>query len=68
MLKIWLPKRLYQVLPLAYLLAGLLMLAKLGGEPLGRLSGAMLCAAGGLVLVLRLYGASKSAAPRDRGK
>lgn len=54
--KIWLPPKLYQLLPLAYLLFGLLMLAKFGGEPLGRLSGLLLCAAGILVWALRFYG------------
>jgi hypothetical protein len=57
MLKIWFPSGLYRVLPLAYLLAGLLMLARFGDEPLGLLSGLMLCAAAVLVWVLRRYSA-----------
>jgi hypothetical protein len=60
MLKIWLPPRLYQLLPLVYLLSGLLMLAKLGDEPLGLLSGLMLCAAAVLVWVLRVHVGSKT--------
>jgi len=60
MRKIWLPPRLYQLLPLVYLLSGLLMLAKLGDEPLGLLSGSMLCAAAVLVWVLRVYGRGKT--------
>ena len=62
MLKIWLPPRLYQLLPLVYLLSGLLMLAKLGDEPLGLLSGSMLCAAAVLVWVLRVHRCSKTTA------
>ena len=37
MRKIWLSPRLYQFLPLAYLISGSLMLAKFGDEPLGLL-------------------------------
>lgn len=59
MRKIWLSPRLYQLLPLAYLFVGLFMLAKFGHEPLGRLSGLMLCAASVLVWVLRVYTRSK---------
>jgi len=55
MRKIWLPQRLYQFLPLAYLLSGSLMLAKFGDEPLGFLSGSMLCAAAVLVWALRAH-------------
>jgi hypothetical protein len=62
MRKIWLPPRLYQLLPLVYLLSGLLMLAKFADEPLGLLSGLMLCAAAVLVWVLRVYGGSKTTA------
>ena len=62
MLKIWLPPRLYQLLPLVYLLSGLLMLAKLGDEPLGLLSGSMLCAAAVLVWVLRVHEGRKTTA------
>ena len=54
MRKMWLPPKLYQLLPLAYLLSGLLMFAKFGDEPLGLLSGAMLCGAAVLVWGLRI--------------
>ena len=54
MQKIWLPPTLYQLLPLAYLLSGLLMFAKFGDEPLGLLSGSMLCGAAALVWGLRI--------------
>ena len=60
MQKIWLPPRLYQLLPLVYLLSGLLMLARFGDEPMGRLSGALLCAAAVLVWALRFHGRSKA--------
>jgi hypothetical protein len=56
----WLPLWLYQLLPIIYLLAGLLMLANFGSEPLGLVSGSMLCAAGLLILVLRIYWANKT--------
>ena len=62
MLKLWLSPKLYQLLPLAYLLSGSLMLAKFGDEPLGLLSGLMLCAAAVLVWVLRVHGGSKTTA------
>jgi drug/metabolite transporter (DMT)-like permease len=62
MQKIWLPPRLYQLLPLVYLLSGLLMLAKFGDDPLGRISGLLLCAAAVLVWALRVHGGSKAAA------
>jgi len=62
MLKIWLPPKLYQLLPLAYLLSGLLMIAKLGDEPLGLISGLMLCTAAILVWVLRALGTRKTTA------
>jgi hypothetical protein len=58
MLKIWFPPGLYRVLPLAYLVAGLLMLAKFGDEPLGLLSGLMLCGAAVLVWALRIRSAN----------
>ena len=54
MQKIWLPPKLSQLLPLAYLLSGLLMFAKFGDEPLGLLSGSMLCGAAILVWGLRI--------------
>ena len=60
MRKIWLPPRLYQLLPLAYLISGSLMLAKFGDEPLGLIGGSMLCAAAVLVWALRAYGGSKT--------
>ena len=60
MRKIWLSPRLYQLLPFAYLLSGLLMLAKFADEPMGLLSGLMLCAAAVLVWVLRINGSSKA--------
>ena len=60
MRKIWISPRLYQLLPLVYLLSGLLMLAKFGDEPLGLLSGSMLCAAAVLVWVLRVHGGSNT--------
>ncbi len=62
MRKIWLPPKLYQLLPLVYLLSGLLMLAKFGDEPLGLLSGSMLCATAVLVWVLRVHRGSKTTA------
>ena len=65
MLKIWLPPMLYQLLPLAYLLSGLLLLAKFGDEPLGLISGLMLCAAAVLVWVLRILGSNKTTARRQ---
>jgi len=60
MRKVWLPPRLYQLLPIAYLLSGLLMLAKFGDKPLGLLSGSVLCAAAILIWVLRVHGGSKT--------
>ena len=62
MRKLWLPPRLYQLLPLVYLLSGLLMLTKFGDEPLGLLGGSMLCAAAVLVWVLRVHAAGKTTA------
>jgi drug/metabolite transporter (DMT)-like permease len=62
MQKIWFPPRLYQLLPLVYLLSGLLMLAKFGDDPLGRISGLLLCAAAVLVWALRVHGGSKATA------
>ena len=54
MQKIWLPPKLYQLLPLVYLLSGLLMFAKFGDEPLGLLSASMLRGAAILVWGLRI--------------
>jgi len=65
MRKMWLPPRLYRLLPLAYLLSGLLMLAKFGDDPLGLLSGAMLCAAAVLVWALRVHAGSKTNAHKQ---
>jgi hypothetical protein len=59
MLKIWFPPRLYQLLPLIYLFAGLLMLGVFGEEPLGLLSGSMLCAAAFLVWALRAHSSGR---------
>lgn len=64
MRKIWLPPTLYRLLPLAYLLAGVLMLARFGNEPMGLLSGSMLCAAAVLVWALRLYARDRDAVRR----
>ncbi len=63
--KIWLPPRLYRLLPFVYLLSGLLMLATFGDEPLGRLSGLLLCAAAILIWALRVYARGKTEA-RER--
>ena len=60
MRRIWLPPRLYQLLPLAYLVSGLLLLAKSGDEPLGLIGGTMLCAAAVLVWALRVHRGSKN--------
>lgn len=59
MQKIWLPPRFYQLLPVVYLLAGLVMLAVFGDDILGRLSGLLLCAAAVLIWALRAYGRGK---------
>lgn len=64
MKKIWLPQTLYQLLPLLYLLSGLLMLAMFSGDPLGRISGLLLCTAAVLVWVLRVHGRSHKPARR----
>ena len=65
--KFWLPERLYQVLPLVYLVFGLLMLARFGDDPLGKLSGSMLCAAAALVWALRVHERRKSMHRRNSG-
>jgi len=62
MQKIWLPSWLYQLLPLVQLLAGLLLLAIFGDDPLGRLGGLLLCAAAALVWALRARGRKKATA------
>ena len=56
MQKIWLSSKLYQLLPFFYLLSGLLMLNRFANEPLGLISGLMLCAAAVLIWLLRIYG------------
>ena len=68
MQKIWLSPRLYQLLPAAYLLAGLLMLTKFGDDPLGLVSGSMLCAAAILVWALRIHAAGKATARKQEQK
>ena len=55
MQRMWFPPWLYKLLPVGYLLGGLLLLVSSGDDPLGRLGGILLCAAGALVLALRLY-------------
>ena len=62
MRKLWLAPRLYQLLPLVYLLSGLLMFAKFADEPLGLLSGSILCAAAVLIWVLRVHEGRKTTA------
>lgn len=56
MKRIWLSPKLYRLLPLGYLFFGWLMLVNFGDDPLGRLSGILLWAAGVIVLALRLVG------------
>ena len=65
MWKVWLTPSLYRFLPLAYLLSGLLMLTKFGDDPLGLLSGSMLCAAAVLVWALRVHRGSKTSARKQ---
>ena len=65
MRKFWLPPRLYQLLPLAYLISGSLMLAEFGDEPLGLIGGSMLCAAAVLVWALRVHERSKATARKQ---
>ena len=60
MLKVWLSPKLYRLLPYVYLISGLLMLARFGDEPVGFLSGLMLCAAAILIWVLRVHAGSKT--------
>jgi hypothetical protein len=62
---IWLSPRLYQLLPLAYLVSGSLMLAKFGDEPMGLIGGTMLCAAAVLVWALRVHERSKTTARKQ---
>lgn len=65
MRKMWLHPKLYTLLPVAYLLSGVLILDVYGDEPLGILSGSMLCAAAVLIWVLRIYGAKKTASHKQ---
>ena len=65
MQKPWLPQPLYQLLPLVYLLFGLLMLARFSDDLLGLLSGLMLCAASILVWILRKYAAATPPSESD---
>jgi hypothetical protein len=65
MRKIWLHPRLYQFLPIVHLLCGSLMLVKFGDEPLGFLSGLMLCAAAVLVWFLRVHSGNKTTAGKQ---
>ena len=58
MKRLWLSPTLYRLLPIGYLFFGLLMLLNFGDDALGRLSGLLLCAAGVLVVALRLVGRS----------
>lgn len=60
MTKIWLPARLYGLLPLIYLLFGLLMLFVFGNDLWGAVAGALLCAASALILALRFYARGKA--------
>jgi hypothetical protein len=55
MLKIWLPSKLYQYLPVAYLSCGIFMFIRFGNEPLGLISGVIFCTAAALVWGLRIY-------------
>jgi positive regulator of sigma E activity len=65
MRKPWLPMWLYELLPLVYLLFGVLMFALFGDEPLGTISGLLLFAAGVLVWALRFYTRAKGS-PRKQ--
>ncbi len=53
--RVWFPPWLYKLLPVGYLVAGVLLLVSSGDDALGRLGGILLCAAGILVLAMRLY-------------
>ena len=55
MRQVWFPPWLYKLLPVGYLVAGVLLLVSSGNDPLGLLGGILLCAAGVLVLAMRLY-------------
>ena len=57
--KIWLSPRLYRLLPAIYLVSGVLMLVNFRSEPLGLISGSMLCGAAVLIWVLRIHSGSK---------
>ena len=66
MQKIWLSPKLYRLLPVAYLFSGLLMITKFGEEPLGIISGAMLCAAAILIWALRAHGSRGTITDRQK--
>ena len=55
MQRMWFPPWLYKLFPYAYVAFGLLLLRSSGDDPLGRLGGILLCAAGILILAMRLY-------------
>lgn len=55
MQKMWFPPWLYKLLPIGYLAFGILLLVTSRDDALGRLGGILLCAAGILVLAMRLY-------------
>lgn len=59
--KTWWPSWLYEFLPLGYLLFGLLMFAAFGDEPLGIVSGSLLCVTAVLIWAMRVYARSKGA-------
>ncbi len=61
-MKMWLSPRLYKLLPVAYLLSGLLMLVNFGDTFFGLLSGSMFAAAAILIWALRIHGARKTIA------
>jgi drug/metabolite transporter (DMT)-like permease len=65
MQKIWLSPRLYQLLPVAYILSGFLLLTNFGDDPLGLISGSMLCVAAILIWALRIHAASKATARKQ---
>ncbi len=55
MQSLWLPGWLYRLLPLIYLVGGILMFYLFGDSVFGRLSAIFLCAASILIWGLRLY-------------
>ncbi|MEJ2516331.1 MAG: hypothetical protein P8080_13630 [Gammaproteobacteria bacterium] len=52
---IWFPAWLYRLLPAIYVAGGASMFYLFGDEPIGLLSGVLLCSAAVLILALRLY-------------